>query len=118
MEGYYGQKNVPNINIGGIDFAYLKDFWFAFDSDDGVTIRFQTPVLSNEIKEFALSRKIIGETLTLFEEVRRISDSADVIQHLSFLIKTCKFDYVLDAEGIPATYEFTLRCEYHGKNQA
>ena len=118
MEGYYGQKIVPNISIGNVEIAYLKDFWFVFDSDHGVTIRFQTPVLSNEIKELALSRKIIGETLTIFEEVKKVSDATDVIQHLSFLIKTCKFDYILNANGDPAVYEFTLRCEYHGKNQA
>ena len=116
MKEMYAQKEVPDIVIGEIKLDCLSDFDLHFDSEDCIEIICTSPLLPINVKNFFLNNRALGRKMQIIEPTRRCSDGADVDIPMIVVIKRYTFDYTLSADGEPANYCFTFKCEYYGQN--
>jgi hypothetical protein len=92
----------------------LTSFDLFFDSDDCIKIIFTSPVLPKDAKKFFLTHSALGRKIQIIECSRQYSDGADTNIVLTLIVKKYTFDYSLSADGEPAGYNFTFKCDYYG----
>lgn len=111
MKDFYGQKEIPDIEIKNTTIDILNNFDLYYNSDDCIEIIFTTPILTKQLKKQLLKGDFRGAKLKVMEIVRQ-EDGKDVIQPLVLRIKKYNFEYHLGCENKPTQYEFRFECDY------